>query len=370
VIEQFEKLRAFSSRFSGDSALSVLKPILHLPFRSAEVDRRWQLVQMAHGLQDAPLATPALEAGSDENLNAGFWTARAPETEPPSSRPDGAFSIATIIAGLTPIRIVDIGAMAIADPDAYAPLAASLGCEVVGFEPLEEECEKRNRHARPGCVYLPYVIGDGSVQTFYETNSGMTSSLFEPNAALLRMFDNLEEHVRVVATRQVQTRRLDDVEEARGADFLKADVQGAELMVFQGAEKILRDVLVIHAEAEFVPLYKNQPLFADVDAFLRAKGFVLHKMAHCAGRLFKPFSMARDGRREPSQWLWCDAVYVRDFLALDRLSEMQLLKLAAILHENYGSHDIAALALSAHDRRTGSNYQAQYLRRLENPASA
>ena len=369
VIEQFEKLRAYSSRFSGDSALSVLKPILHLPFRSAEMDRRFQLVQMTHGMQDAPRATPALESSSDENLNAEFWAARRLQVQQPSSRPAGQFHIAALIVELPPIRIVDVGAMAIADPDAYAPIAATLDCEVVGFEPLDEECEKRNQHARPGCVYLPYVVGDGSVQTFYETNAGMTSSLFEPNTALLEMFDNLEEHVRVVATRKVQTRRLDDVEEARGADFLKADVQGAELMVFQGAQEILRDVLVIHAEAEFVPLYKNQPLFADVDAFLRGKGFVLHKMAHCAGRLFKPFSMKGNGGREPSQWLWCDAVYVRDFSTFEQLSAVQLLKLAAILHENYGSHDLAALALGTHDRKTGGNYKAQYLQRLEDPAS-
>jgi hypothetical protein len=62
-----------------------------------------------------------------------------------------------------------------------------------------------------------------------------------------------------------------------------------------------------------------------------------------------------------SQMLWCDAVYVRDFLAFDRLAADQLLKIAAILHEDYASYDFACLALASYDRKTGSDLQASYL---------
>lgn len=74
VIEQLEKLRAYSSTFLGDnSSLALLEPILDLPFRSPEMDRRWQLVRMAAGLQSAPERAPLLCTGSEENLNPGFW---------------------------------------------------------------------------------------------------------------------------------------------------------------------------------------------------------------------------------------------------------------------------------------------------------
>jgi FkbM family methyltransferase len=74
VLEQLEKLRHHSSMFSRDRAsLLILESILHLPFRSPEMDRRWQLVRMAAGEQAAPECPPQLRARSDENLNPEYW---------------------------------------------------------------------------------------------------------------------------------------------------------------------------------------------------------------------------------------------------------------------------------------------------------
>jgi FkbM family methyltransferase len=368
VIEQFEKLRSYSS-FSHAAVLPMVESILALPYCSAEMERRRQLVRMRGGLQQAPERASGLCERSEENLNPDFWC-RTDPTPPGPSGESRAFSILSIVPDLPRLKIVDIGAMSLGeDTDPYALLLRTLDCELIGFEPLEEECEKLNRAAGDKRSYLPFAVADGREQTFYQCSAAMTSSIFEPNTALLGMFQNLEELVRVVATKRVQTKRLDDIAQARGADFLKVDVQGAELMVFQGAEETLRDVLVIQTEAEFVPLYKGQPLFADVDAFLRARGFVLHKLPVLAGRTFKPLVLVENPYAAMSQILWCDAVYVRDFMAFDRLAPDQLLKLAAILHENYGSHDLAAVALLAHDRLTGGALQPRYLQRLVAPTA-
>ena len=245
----------------------------------------------------------------------------------------------------------------------YAPLLGALECDVIGFEPVAAELEKLNRTKKESELFLPYFIGDGSIRTFYECNASMTSSLFEPNTALLQKFQNLEELVRVVKTSSVATKRLDDIDEVKGTDFLKVDVQGAELLVFRGAEKLLSDVLVIHTEVEFLELYKGQPLFSDIDAFLRAHGFQLHKMSQ-TGRTFKPLIVDNDINAVMSQILWGDAVYVRDFMAFERLPAAGLLKLVAILHENYHSFDLALLALQAHDHQTGSQLHQAYLDRL------
>ena len=274
-----------------------------------------------------------------------------------------AFPMESIVPQLPSLKIVDVGAMIVNGlSNPYDAMLQSLSCQVVGFEPVAAECKKLNEHYSGLFTFLPHVVGDGSQQTFYECAAAYNSSLFEPNMELLARFTGFQELFTVVATSSVLTKPLDEIPEASGTDYLKLDVQGGELMVLEGATRTLRDVLVIHTEAEFLPLYKNQPLFSDIDPWLRARGFVLHKMPIMGVRRLHPIKA--DDPVAANQLLWCDLVYMRDFLALDRLSEQQLLKLTAILHENYESYDLAAVVLGEFDRRAGTAFQGQYINRL------
>ena len=280
------------------------------------------------------------------------------------NRPSPLFNVTPLLPPLPRLKIVDVGAMSLGeDTDVYSPLARATPCDVYGFEPGAEELAKLKASAKPGHHYLPYFIGDGSARTFYECNFNMTSSLFEPNTALLAKFQNLEELTRVQKTYPVETKRLDDIPEMEGTDFLKIDVQGAELMVFEGAARILDHALVVHTEVQFVPLYNGVPLFGEIDVHMRSKGFSLHRLTQ-AGRTFKPLIFMNDVNATLSQILWGDAVYVRDFMQFDRLPGVELLKLATILHETYRSVDLVAFLLASYDRQNGSNLQELYIRRL------
>jgi FkbM family methyltransferase len=73
VVEQFEKLRQYSSLYAGITSLEILEPIRDLAYRSAEIDRRRNLVRMRHGMQSAPESSPLLRAATEENLNPRFW---------------------------------------------------------------------------------------------------------------------------------------------------------------------------------------------------------------------------------------------------------------------------------------------------------
>jgi FkbM family methyltransferase len=268
----------------------------------------------------------------------------------PQNAPPSLFNIAPLLPPLPRLKIVDVGAMSVGEgTDAYSPLTRATPCDVYGFEPGVEALAKLNASAKPGHHYLPYLIGDGSARTFYECNFNMTSSLFEPNMELLSKFQHLAELTLVQKTHAVETRRLDDIPEVEGTDFLKTDVQGAELMVFQGAARILDNALVIHTEVQFVPLYKGVPLF--------------HRFTQ-AGRTFKPLIFMNDVTAMLSQILWGDAIYVRDFMQFDQLSSVALLKMATILHETYRSVDLAAFALASYDRKNASNLQQIYLEKL------
>jgi FkbM family methyltransferase len=255
------------------------------------------------------------------------------------------------------IKIVDVGAMALEHGDEpYARLMASTPCEVVGFEPQAAECAKLNAQGRAGHTYSAHFIGDGREHTFYECNFSGMSSLLAPNLELLGLFQNLANVAQVVGTSKVSTTRLDDLPEAAGADFLKVDVQGGEGLVFAGAANVLQHAVVVHTEVEFVPMYQGQPLFAEIDQILRRQGFVFHRFAGLSSRAFQPLVRSNDLNAAFSQMLWGDAVYVKDFTGLAALSKVQLLKLAAIMHLNYESGDLAALALRHYDPRAADRY--------------
>lgn len=272
-------------------------------------------------------------------------------------------SFARLLPASLRLKIVDVGAASSPSGTAYANLLSSFRCEIVGFEAIESECAKLNALGLAGHLYLPYAVGDGTRRMFYECHTSECSSLFEPDIALAGNFQSLAEPLRVVGSRMLDTKRLDDLPETAGADFLKLDVQGAELLALEGAVSRLADILVVHVEVEFLPLYKNQPLFADIDAFLRAHRFAFHTMKPF-GRTFKPALLNNDIHAHLNQLIWADAVYVRDFMSFAELNPESLLKLAAILHENYHSFDLAAHALGAYDAQTGAGLQRRYLESL------
>jgi FkbM family methyltransferase len=279
-------------------------------------------------------------------------------------------SLARLLSGKIPtIEIVDVGAMDVegmAPP--YEPLLAVAGlARVTGFEPVPEEFAKFNARAVPGRRALPYFIGDGTEGVFRTCDPAMTSSLYEPNLDLCTRFFGLAEVMRVVKRERVQTTRLDDIAELTRIDYLKMDIQGGELNALRGGERALREALVIDLEVEFVPLYVDQPLFADVDRHLRGMGFLFHGFAtnNVGGRSMKPLRHPIDDSHTYGQLLWGDAVYVRDYTKLGALSPDELLKLAVVMNDAYAAPDMAAHALMERDRQTGSRTSEAFVRMFE-----
>jgi FkbM family methyltransferase len=262
---------------------------------------------------------------------------------------------------------VDIGAMLLeGQVDPLERLNKIGRLNVIGFEPQSAECAKLNALALPGRRYLPYAIANGMPRSFYVTNTGMTSSLLKPNLRIAELFNNLAEFMQVAAIANVNSVRLDDVAEVRaqGCDLLKIDTQGSEAEILAHAGETLKSCLVIQTEVEFVQLYEDQPLFADVDQLLRRQGFMFHKFSGLQGRTYKPLMLNNDPSAMMSQTLWSDAIYVPDLARLDYLESPALVKLAALLHEIYRSFDLCHLVLAAHDRRWGTSYTRRYVELL------
>jgi hypothetical protein len=115
---------------------------------------------------------------------------------------------------------------------------------------------------------------------------------------------------------------------------------------------------MVETEVAFESYYRDQPLFGEVDALLRSRGFWLHRLLEPTPVTLKPFETGG------KQVLWTDVVYTRHPLRLGALSEAKLWTLAVLLHDIQGSCDFAHRCLSEIDARAGSAVAEAYRRRL------
>lgn len=345
---------------------------------------------MADPVSNQTLSPPPAASGGYGQTTA-VNEASGTQVPAPPQAPAPFFSLAALLredagvaslcegGSLPRVRVVDVGAMFLSEAeDVWGPLRRLNLCEsIVGFEPCSEECEKLNQLNVQGGTsecsvrFLPHALGDGSTGQFRLCSAPMTSSMLEPNIPLLRRFVQLEEVTTVVKRSEMQTKRLDDLLPDLGGrvDFLKLDVQGYELMVLRGAETTLRDVLVVHTEVEFVEMYEGQPLFAEVDQFMRRAGFVFHRFSSIHGRPLKPIHFLDNPLKPISQQMWADAVYVRDLWEMKDFSVPQLLRSALILHEIYHSYDVAHHVLAKADPKFAQRYLETVLGPSKSPGA-
>lgn len=270
-------------------------------------------------------------------------------------------SIADIIGEPDPIRIVDVGANPIERPAPYRPLLDRGLARVVGFDPHPAAVRRLNDLKGPRETYLPLAVGDGTERSLYVCAAEGMTSLFEPNPEILNLFYGFPEWGTVKEVRTVKTVRLDDVPEVEGVDYLKLDIQGSELLVLENATRCLSSCLVIQLEVEFLPLYKGQPLFSEVEQFLRARGFTPHKFWPLKSRALKPLVVGDNIRTNYGQLFWADAVFVRDLTRLDRLSSAQMRTMATITDDVYASHDLALRLVTLLDERQGTRHADQVM---------
>ncbi|MAF84086.1 MAG: FkbM family methyltransferase [Gammaproteobacteria bacterium] len=233
---------------------------------------------------------------------------------------------------------------------------------IVSLEVDESLCIDLNRKAKDGHQFYPAALGrTEETRQFFQTTDPICSSLYRPNEELLARYYNMEsvvlERVTSIDTVSldhfVAKKMIDDV------DFIKIDIQGAELEVFQGGMSTLRSVPVIVSEVEFVPQYINQPLFGDVCSFLMAQGFMFHKFLGMAGRALRPVLMHND-RNSASQHIWTDAMFIKDILRLSELPVEKLLKMG-ILSYLYNSPDVAYSCFHAADEKGQTDIGLKFL---------
>ena len=239
--------------------------------------------------------------------------------------------------------------------------------KIIGFELDKKVCDDLNANAPKGIKYYPYALGEFNEQRkLYITNHPMCSSLYEPNEKLISLYNNFEvAYLKSKST--LETISLDhflNIYNIKSLDFIKIDVQGAELDIFKGGKKILKDILKIVCEVEFIPIYKRQPLFGDVCNFLNDYGIMFNKFLNLAGRCLKPITL-NNNPNIASQHFWTDAIFIRNIQAIPKLKDDKLLKLS-LLSSIYNSPDLVHYCLASFDKRNSSSLASQWMNQLNN----
>ena len=231
------------------------------------------------------------------------------------------------------------------------------GSEIYAFELDKEECEKLNKSCKKGMKFFPIALGEKKeTKKFYETNMPVCSSLYEPKQKFLELYNNLNTAY-LKNTTEIDTISVDKFLKKNNLehiDFIKIDIQGAELDVFKGGVKTLEKTLMIVSEVEWVEQYINQPLFGDVSSFLKDQNFKIHKFLGYGTRSLKPIILNQNKNFE-TQVLWSDALFIRNIMNISKLNDEDLIK-SAVLSYIYKSPDLTYFHLEKFDEKNNSSF--------------
>ncbi len=251
--------------------------------------------------------------------------------------PDALRILLARLASARQTRIVDVGANPLYPPP-YAELLAEGACDVVGFEPQADACEKLQATKGAHETYLPFAVGDGTEKTLHIYCWSGFTLVFKPDKAALQALGALA-RARVEQSVPLMTLALDSDDRVGPFDLMKIDIRGGELDVFRGAARSLEHATAVIVELRYFPVYQGDPLLSGVDAELRRQGFILHKFLFTKTRSIANSQNARLRHKYvQDQAIDGDAVYLRRLERQPDCNDEQLKHLcilaAGVLHSH------------------------------------
>jgi FkbM family methyltransferase len=223
---------------------------------------------------------------------------------------------------------------------------------LIGFEPNKEsfkECLEKKSNAQTS--YYPYALDrNKGEKDFYITSYLSACGFYKPDEKMIKKFGSADTF-NVTEITKVSTIDLDsfcDENNIQNVDFIKLDTEGSELDILKGAEKTLKSsVIGISVEVEFIKMYIDQPLFSDIDEYLRSHNFELYDL-DLNRKTRSSLSPYASSNLDIGQLVQGQALYLRDCtseLGISNLNQKfwnktKILKMASI-HELFNLPDCA-----------------------------
>lgn len=182
--------------------------------------------------------------------------------------------------------ILDIGSWHLNQSIEFADIFSD--ARITAFEPVPESyamCMDKlaklesQKKARISVHNLALGNTKGEVP-FYATDTSVNQKIDAGFSSLFKLTDNLRNgyYTGPLVQKEIKVNAdtLDNwckENKVKHVDIMWVDVQGAELLVFKGAEKILKNTRVIMTEVGLKPYYEGHTLKADIDTYLIGLGF-------------------------------------------------------------------------------------------------
>lgn len=218
------------------------------------------------------------------------------------------------------INLIDIGCSGSLDAR-WDPIKDLIN--LVGFDPNGEECERQNKlpSKYKSSTFLPYAVhGLDGMETLYKTRSIYCYSLLRPNKPWLDRF-SFHDLFDVEGESEILVHAIDNIRELMDffPDIIKIDVQGLELPILSKAGHLLEHAFYVETETGFTENYMGETTFPLLDTFMQANGFLMfdinvnHRIPR--NNIFREFPTGKE------QILWAEAVWLKDYIGLDRLGK-------------------------------------------------
>jgi FkbM family methyltransferase len=197
--------------------------------------------------------------------------------------------------------VVDVGAYDGAVTSEYLDLFPEAVCYALEPHPPSFRALTDRLGTHPRARLHRLALGDVSSRaTLHAFPTAATNSLLVPVSDVATVVG--PGHMDSFEPVEVDVTTLDVFAEQEGIariDVLKLDVQGAEVLVLQGADRLLRAraIDLVVTEVDFVQVYRGQAFYHDVAATLESVGYRLYD--------FYNFHYGPGGQLQ-----WGDAIFV------------------------------------------------------------